>query len=600
MLLTTMLTCIGRSLATRSAIHVPRSSYLPRVHTRMSSAFPPEANNAHDKATSISLEVGGFYAGESDGLGPDVRLPSDAQVAYARKLAQSKGIDVPARALHDAISCAEFIEDHLPRPSQGGVQEAPEEPSPKQLAFAQNIAVTLGVELPAAALASKSECSRFIDDHVVRMSSKDSAAPTAKQLAYAQQIAEAKGIALPADALSSMAACSTFIDENQGNLPPTAKQLAFATQLAQANGMPLPEECMRSGVECSAFITAQRSAQPTRPLPTFDSSAAAPVQPPTARQLAFAESLAEKTNAYMPPEVKTDARACASFIDLQTGAPSEKQLLLAARLARNARESIPWTAVATRDGCKAFIELMLGDAAAGSSPPHLDMPATTAVEASQGLGAGDDVVVTGDPPQDASMDNVWQTPGAFPCTRARALCRERSSHLLATVLSTQESVSSVCHEGHRAWKPPLSVPTVGRAPDVHGRAWVPRYSRRAGPLRYPLCWSTPCQEPGQGRNWQGQIAGRAHPNVVKSKMPTAFIHGSTGTVAWSPGSSPAANTIGSAAAFHWRWTRTNARCQCGRTKTVAAAPSARGLLARWADAHPPPPQNAPAAAHQEC
>ena len=88
-------------------------------------------------------------------------------------------------------------------------------PSPKQLAFAENIAKATGKALPEAVRTDAAACSAFID------ANKDAALPPSpKQLAFAESIAKAIGKALPAAVRTDAAGCSAFIDANKGAAAP--------------------------------------------------------------------------------------------------------------------------------------------------------------------------------------------------------------------------------------------------------------------------------------------------------------------------------------------------------------------------------------------
>ncbi len=78
-------------------------------------------------------------------------------------------------------------------------------------------------------------------------------------------------------------------------------------------------------------------------------SAVAEKRPPTEKQIAFAEKLADKKSANLPEGYLTDADVCRTFIDTMV-LPSEKQLTFAKTIADETGVGIP--AEAMKDGIK--------------------------------------------------------------------------------------------------------------------------------------------------------------------------------------------------------------------------------------------------------
>lgn len=139
-----------------------------------------------------------------------------------------------------------------------------------------------------------------------------SAAPTPKMVQAAKSIAERKGIRLPKGTLTDASACRAFLDthmggrpEGEGPRPPSEKQLALAQSLAERTGRDLPSEARACSRALSAWIDA--------------AMAAAPPRPPSEKQLAFARSLAERADIDLPEKAAVDAAACKAFIDARLG-----------------------------------------------------------------------------------------------------------------------------------------------------------------------------------------------------------------------------------------------------------------------------------------
>jgi len=140
--------------------------------------------------------------------------------------------------------------------------------------------------------------------------------PTEKMIAAARTVAERKGIKLPAGVTTDSAKCRAFLDEHLGNRPagengerapsgPSEKQLAFAQSVAERAGVALPDTVRGSARDLSAWIDATLKKAPPRP--------------PSEKQIAFAEKLAEEAGVDLPAAVRSDATACSAFIDKNMG-----------------------------------------------------------------------------------------------------------------------------------------------------------------------------------------------------------------------------------------------------------------------------------------
>jgi DNA topoisomerase-3 len=137
-----------------------------------------------------------------------------------------------------------------------------------------------------------------------------SSKPSAKMINLAKSVAERKGIKLPPKCTTDLMVCRKFLDENlpkrdpdapKGVYPPSEKQLAFANRLAEQIGVSIPEEAKTSSKVLSAWI--DKAAQK------------APPRPPSAKQMVFARKLAEENNVDLPEQVEKDIKACSAFID---------------------------------------------------------------------------------------------------------------------------------------------------------------------------------------------------------------------------------------------------------------------------------------------
>lgn len=135
------------------------------------------------------------------------QAPTPKMLQYAKRLAQTKGLNLSRETLKDADAVRRFLDEHAPRKEGEGGQRHPSE---TQLRFAQSIAAQVGASIPADALHDAQALSRFIDDHKV------AAPPSEKQLQFARRLADERSLELPPDVVTSSTACSAFIEEHAG------------------------------------------------------------------------------------------------------------------------------------------------------------------------------------------------------------------------------------------------------------------------------------------------------------------------------------------------------------------------------------------------
>lgn len=90
-------------------------------------------------------------------------------------------------------------------------------PSEKQIAFAEKLAEKKGANLPEGYLTDSNVCRAFIDAMVV---------PSDKQLDFAKKIADEQGVGIPAEAMKDSIKLSKWIDENKagGDSKPKPKK----------------------------------------------------------------------------------------------------------------------------------------------------------------------------------------------------------------------------------------------------------------------------------------------------------------------------------------------------------------------------------------
>lgn len=87
---------------------------------------------------------------------PRKGTPTEKMIAAAFNASVRHGVKLPANYESDFDVCRDFLEVYLTMPT------------PKAIAFAQQIALEQGIELPAAVLASGKALSSWIDEHRVQ------------------------------------------------------------------------------------------------------------------------------------------------------------------------------------------------------------------------------------------------------------------------------------------------------------------------------------------------------------------------------------------------------------------------------------------------
>lgn len=125
-------------------------------------------------------------------------LPSEARDEFVQKIAGN------ITKLVDAIR------------GQAAALAAARTPSEAQLRYARTIADALGVALPSGAETSFSVLTAFINEHGPTFAALP---PSAAQLAFAEKVAAEKGIELPAEVRTNRSACGAFLDLHAPKAP---------------------------------------------------------------------------------------------------------------------------------------------------------------------------------------------------------------------------------------------------------------------------------------------------------------------------------------------------------------------------------------------
>ncbi len=173
---------------------------------------------------------------------------------------KARGENVPDQAYATIKDAKEFLDKYM----------ASRLPSEKQVDFALNLSKSTGKEYTEAMRLSAVQTKKFIDETLeyaqknnIRTGGGSDKPATPKQIEMAKKLASERNIAWDSSLEQSMSKISTFIDAQmaqrpkQGNLPDkpaTPKQIAMAQSLAQRLGVDYPESYQQSMQKTSAFI----------------------------------------------------------------------------------------------------------------------------------------------------------------------------------------------------------------------------------------------------------------------------------------------------------------------------------------------------------
>lgn len=133
------------------------------------------------------------------------RKTSPKMVEAARTKAKREGVKLPKGASTDYDTCCAFLG---PRPAGNGPSEA-------QLAFAKKIGAAKKLAIPEDALTDRAKLSAWIEahkDNAPKGGSDDQ--PTSRQVGFAERLAQGKGMDIPPETLRSRSLLSAWIDSN--------------------------------------------------------------------------------------------------------------------------------------------------------------------------------------------------------------------------------------------------------------------------------------------------------------------------------------------------------------------------------------------------
>ena len=142
-------------------------------------------------------------------LGP--RPPSARQLEFAQQVARDQQVRLPQAAQESAAACSKFIDKHRPGGAQGpaanGTRADPgRPPSEQQLVYLRRLAQSIGEPVPEAAYQTAGSCSAMIKQM------EAVAPPSEPLLRKARVIADAAQVPVPASAQQSVTQCRRFIE----------------------------------------------------------------------------------------------------------------------------------------------------------------------------------------------------------------------------------------------------------------------------------------------------------------------------------------------------------------------------------------------------
>ena len=105
--------------------------------------------------------------GAANGNGVGDRPPTPAMKRFAKSLAGQKNIKPPPGYTKSGSICRAFLDQHAPKKSSGETAEdlAPKPASPAQLSYAEKIAQEKGIVIPEDTKASSVAMSAWIDSN---------------------------------------------------------------------------------------------------------------------------------------------------------------------------------------------------------------------------------------------------------------------------------------------------------------------------------------------------------------------------------------------------------------------------------------------------
>ena len=132
-----------------------------------------------------------------------------------------------------------------------------------------------------------------------------------KQVSLAEKLASEHNLELPKDYKTNGKACREFIDKAIKSNPfkPSEKQIALAESISQKNNVPPPKGYAEDAKVCSAFI--DKYLKKSKGGKTGS-------KPPSEKQIAFAEKIAEKQGVELPNGYQKDWKICKEFIESNT------------------------------------------------------------------------------------------------------------------------------------------------------------------------------------------------------------------------------------------------------------------------------------------
>jgi DNA topoisomerase-3 len=181
---------IGRA-TTRDEARARADSFRRRTRERLDGLIAATA-----RAQAVNLDPSLIPAEANPGRGGGV--PTPAMVAFAVSLAARKGVPLPRGCKSSLARCRAFLDAHAGARAAEGPKGAERAPSPAMLAYARRLAEARGLDCPPEVEARFEACRRFLDAHAAGAGAGEPAGRPVKRPAKRQPRESAKETGRPA------------------------------------------------------------------------------------------------------------------------------------------------------------------------------------------------------------------------------------------------------------------------------------------------------------------------------------------------------------------------------------------------------------------
>lgn len=191
---------IGRA-TTRADALARADRFRARTRARLDALI-----DAIGRAEVVSLDPGLIPPGANPAARGEARPPTPAMVAFAVSLAARKGVPLPRGCKSSLARCRAFLDAHAgPRPEARDGVGAERAPSAAMLAYARRLAEDRGLACPPEVETRFDACRRFLDAHAPKVSESEGSAAGASAAPARPATRAPRGKARPVSAQRSRA-----------------------------------------------------------------------------------------------------------------------------------------------------------------------------------------------------------------------------------------------------------------------------------------------------------------------------------------------------------------------------------------------------------